>query len=211
MAWHLRAGMAQRSTCPTFPLLHFLSKVNHVLFDVRSVKLAIKWHYSTFWYINGTTVLWVWGLLLTLPVDFIDMDPIQVCMKNQDISSIAGWPSGAASQTMITWHKLSKINSMSAPRNFTAVTVTSHWMFQGYRCPFKTNLLPQGVIYVPSVRLLSTHPPSAAQRHQFICWIGIFLQQEQLRLGLSHSLCNHLAASTWIDCNNNTLLKFSHL
>lgn len=40
-------------------------------------------------------------------------------------------------------------------------------------------LLPQGVIYVPSVGLLAADSPSAAQRHQLICWIGIFLQHKQ--------------------------------
>ena len=40
-------------------------------------------------------------------------------------------------------------------------------------------LLPQRVIYVPSVGLLATDSPPAAQRHQLICWIGIFLQHKQ--------------------------------
>lgn len=41
-----------------------------------------------------------------------------------------------------------------------------HWML---------NLLPQRIIDVPSVWLLSSNSPFAAQRHQFICRIGMFL------------------------------------
>lgn len=41
-----------------------------------------------------------------------------------------------------------------------------------------SDLLSQGVIDVPSVRLLVTDSPLAAQRHQLIRWISIFLQDK---------------------------------
>lgn len=47
---------------------------------------------------------------------------------------------------------------------------------------YKGFLLSQGVIDVPSVWLLSTHSAFAAQRHQLVCRVSMFLQQQQLQL-----------------------------
>lgn len=55
------------------------------------------------------------------------------------------------------------------------------------------NSLPQRVIDVSSVGLLAADPPPAAQRHQLVSRVGVFLQgwkdfREEKR-SIAHSIC----------------------